>query len=106
MGLSQSQNGSHPGWSKVEHQKGSQSQGSSSVIRAHACVCFCVLLLQVLDDATDSVTSLQVSDHEILTGSADCKVRKYDIRNGQMMSDFVGSRSLLVSSVYRLKNIF
>ena len=49
------------------------------------------VLFQVLDDAKDSVTSLQVTDHEILSGSADGKIRKYDIRNGEMISDFVGS---------------
>uniref|UniRef100_A0A1B6ESA3 WD repeat domain-containing protein 83 n=1 Tax=Cuerna arida TaxID=1464854 RepID=A0A1B6ESA3_9HEMI len=46
--------------------------------------------VQVLRDAKDSITSLQVTDHEILTGSLDCWIRRYDIRTGQVFSDFVG----------------
>lgn len=47
--------------------------------------------IQVLDEAKDSVTSLFVSAHEIITGSADCNVRRYDIRCGELVSDFIGS---------------
>lgn len=46
--------------------------------------------VQTLNDAKDCISSLQVTDHEILTGSVDCSVRRYDIRNGQMYADFVG----------------
>lgn len=42
--------------------------------------------LQILDENKDSVTSLDVSDYEILVGSADAKVRRYDIRNGQLLT--------------------
>lgn len=35
-----------------------------------------------------------MSDHEILTGSADCNVRRYDIRSGELISDFIGSKLL------------
>jgi len=45
--------------------------------------------IQTLDEATDSVTTLCVSDHEIVTGSADCNVRRYDLRDGRMLVDFV-----------------
>ncbi|CAC5399224.1 MORG1 [Mytilus coruscus] len=44
----------------------------------------------ILDEATDSVTSLQVSDYEILSGSADGCIRRYDLRNGKMFVDFIG----------------
>jgi mitogen-activated protein kinase organizer 1 len=47
--------------------------------------------IQTLEESGDSVTSLDVSDHEILVGSADCRVRRYDLRNGQMLVDYVGS---------------
>lgn len=47
--------------------------------------------IQILEEAKDSVTSIFVSDHEIVTGSADCSVRRYDIRSGELISDFVGS---------------
>ena len=46
-----------------------------------------------MDEAKDSVTSLYVTDHEILTGSADCRVRRYDLRAGEMQSDYIGSKS-------------
>jgi len=47
--------------------------------------------VQILRDAKDSVTSLSVSDHEILTASLDCCIRRYDIRKGQLYQDDVGS---------------
>ncbi|XP_046578150.1 WD repeat domain-containing protein 83-like [Haliotis rubra] len=47
--------------------------------------------IQVMDEAKDSVTSIQVSDHEILTGSADGRVRRYDLRNGKLFSDYIGT---------------
>lgn len=46
--------------------------------------------VQVLDEAKDSVTCLQVSDHEILTGSADGRIRRYDIRQGKLYADMIG----------------
>jgi len=46
--------------------------------------------IQTLDDATDNVTSLDVSDHEILVGSGDKNVRCYDLRMGSVVTDFVG----------------
>lgn len=48
--------------------------------------------IQVLNDAKDCITSLQVTDHEILTGSVDCSVRRYDLRNGSCHADFVGGK--------------
>lgn len=47
--------------------------------------------IQSLDEATDSVTSVCVTSHEILTSSVDHHVRRYDVRCGQMTSDFIGS---------------
>ena len=65
--------------------------------------------IQVIDDARDSVTSLQVTDYEILTGSVlqyfffrcddvawsrsvDSYVRNYDLRMGKLYQDCVGSK--------------
>ncbi|CAD5212520.1 unnamed protein product [Bursaphelenchus okinawaensis] len=45
---------------------------------------------QILDEATDNVLSLSVSNHEIATGSADGHLRLYDIREGRLLIDFVG----------------
>jgi len=45
---------------------------------------------QIMDDAKDSISSIQVSAYEILAGSLDGCVRHYDIRNGQLTSDEMG----------------
>jgi mitogen-activated protein kinase organizer 1 len=42
---------------------------------------------QIMQEAKDSVSSVQVTDHEILTGSLDGQIRRYDIRNGEMIAD-------------------
>lgn len=42
---------------------------------------------QIMQEAKDSVSSVQVTDHEILTGSLDGQIRRYDIRNGEMVAD-------------------
>uniref|UniRef100_A0A8D0L195 WD repeat domain-containing protein 83 n=1 Tax=Sphenodon punctatus TaxID=8508 RepID=A0A8D0L195_SPHPU len=47
--------------------------------------------IQILDEAKDGVSSLRVSDHEILTGCVDGRVRRYDLRAGELCSDYVGS---------------
>ncbi|KHJ43770.1 WD domain, G-beta repeat protein [Trichuris suis] len=52
--------------------------------------------IQVMDEASDSVTSVSCSAHEILTGSADYHVRRYDLRQGMFYSDYLGKT---VSSV-------
>ncbi|XP_072346890.1 WD repeat domain-containing protein 83 [Scyliorhinus torazame] len=47
--------------------------------------------IQILDEAKDGVSSVQVSDHEILSGSVDGRIRRYDLRMGQVFVDFIGS---------------
>jgi mitogen-activated protein kinase organizer 1 len=47
--------------------------------------------IQVLKDAKDTITSIQVTDHEIMTCSVDSHVRLYDIRVGKMFSDYIGN---------------
>jgi WD40 repeat protein len=51
--------------------------------------------IQIFKDAKDSVASLVVSSHEILTGSVDGKVRCYDLRMGQLNTDEIGRKLLL-----------
>ncbi|CAK1592383.1 unnamed protein product [Parnassius mnemosyne] len=46
--------------------------------------------VQVLKDAKDTITAVQVTNHEILTCSVDCHMRLYDIRVGKMTSDYIG----------------
>lgn len=57
--------------------------------------------IQILEEPKDSVTSIDVSDHEILVGSADARVRRYDLRNGQLLTDTVGSSSVASVSFTR-----
>lgn len=51
---------------------------------------------QIMQEAKDSVSSVQVTDHEILTGSLDGQIRRYDIRNGQLIADEMARKSFLV----------
>ncbi|KAM0803290.1 WD40-repeat-containing domain protein [Usnea florida] len=46
--------------------------------------------IQVLEEARDSVSSLHVLGHEIVTGSVDGRVRVYDLRMGMMFVDVIG----------------
>ncbi|XP_043940663.1 WD repeat domain-containing protein 83 isoform X2 [Protopterus annectens] len=47
--------------------------------------------IQILNEAKDGVSSIKVSDHEILSGSVDGRVRRYDLRMGQLYTDYIGS---------------
>lgn len=47
--------------------------------------------VQVLRDAKDAITSIQVTDYEISSTSVDCFVRLYDLRACKVTSDFIGS---------------
>jgi len=53
-----------------------------------------LLCVKMMDEAKDSVTSVHVSDHEILSGSADCQLRLYDLRNGLLHTDYIGCKSV------------
>ncbi|MCJ1312548.1 hypothetical protein MMC25_006222 [Agyrium rufum] len=46
--------------------------------------------IQVFEEARDSVSSLHVLGHEIVTGSVDGRVRVYDLRMGMVYVDVVG----------------
>ncbi|KAI4255517.1 MAG: hypothetical protein LQ352_002548 [Teloschistes flavicans] len=46
--------------------------------------------IQVFDDSKDSVSSLHVLGHEIVTGSVDGKMRLYDLRMGLVYVDTLG----------------
>ncbi|XP_020282555.1 WD repeat domain-containing protein 83 [Pseudomyrmex gracilis] len=46
--------------------------------------------VQILSDAKDAISSIKVSDHEILSASFDCHIRIYDIRAGQLWEDYMG----------------
>jgi WD40 repeat protein len=55
--------------------------------------------IQVLEDAKDSITSIQIKNYEIITGSVDGKLRTYDLRAGQLSTDVVGRMALLHESL-------
>ncbi|XP_015585144.1 WD repeat domain-containing protein 83 [Cephus cinctus] len=46
--------------------------------------------VQTLRDAKDTISSVRVSDHEILSASFDGKIRRYDIRVGEVLTDAIG----------------
>lgn len=53
--------------------------------------------IQVLEEAKDSITSLAIRSHLIVTGSVDGHVRTYDVRQGEMRIDLFDRRSPLSS---------
>lgn len=54
--------------------------------------------LQEIDDCKDSVTHVDLNDHELLISCLDKKVRLYDVRYGKMKCDYVG-KSVTCSSL-------
>lgn len=46
--------------------------------------------IQVLSEARDAVSSVDVRGAEILAGSVDGRARAYDLRNGEVVTDVVG----------------
>ena len=46
--------------------------------------------VQILDDAKDSITSIDIADDEIIVGSVDGRIRIYDLRMGKLHEDYVG----------------
>lgn len=53
----------------------------------------------MLREAKDGISSVQVTNNEILTASLDCKVRRYDLRNGELISDFVGGKDSVFKNI-------
>lgn len=47
--------------------------------------------IQILEDCKDSVMSLQIVGVELIVGSADGRLRNYDIRMGQLHEDYIGA---------------
>jgi len=53
--------------------------------------------IQTLEDARDSVTTVCINPTEITTGSVDGHVRAYDLRKGQLRSDYIGRNVVFCS---------
>ena len=49
--------------------------------------------IQVFEESKDSVSSLHVVGHEIVTGCVDGRMRLYDLRMGMVYADLVGRTS-------------
>lgn len=47
--------------------------------------------IQTMKDAKDCISCIRVSDFEILAGSVDCTIRRYDLRNGSCHMDYIGA---------------
>ena len=48
--------------------------------------------IQVLDQAKDSISALHVGATEIISGSVDGHIRTYDLRKGELRSDYLGRK--------------
>ena len=46
--------------------------------------------IQILNEARDSVQTLHVGPTSIITGSVDGHIRTYDLRKGELRSDYIG----------------
>lgn len=46
--------------------------------------------IQIIEDCKDSVMSVKIADVEIIAGSADGRLRTYDIRMGEVKEDYIG----------------
>lgn len=49
--------------------------------------------IQILEESTDAVQALHIGPTIIVTGSVDGHVRTYDLRKGELRSDFIGRES-------------
>lgn len=49
--------------------------------------------IQTLEEARDTIQTLHVGPTVIVTGSVDGHIRSYDLRMGELRSDFIGSMS-------------
>lgn len=49
--------------------------------------------IQVLEEARDAVQTLHVGSATVTTGSVDGHVRTYDLRKGELRSDYLGCTS-------------
>lgn len=49
--------------------------------------------IQTLDEARDAIQTLHVGPTHVISGSVDGHVRTYDLRKGELRSDYIGSKS-------------
>ena len=79
------------GWGEERADCMSICVGSfDATVRIWDCKSSSMKPIQVLEEARDSVSSLHVVGHEIVTGCVDGRVRVYDLRMGMMFVDVIG----------------
>lgn len=61
--------------------------------------------IQILGEAKDAIQTLVVGNGIIFTGSVDGHVRTYDLRMGELKSDFIGRRSA-TSLLFRFDQLY
>ena len=57
--------------------------------------------IQVFSEAKDTISCISIQGHEIISGSTDGRVRRYDLRTGQVTTDVLGYP---VTSISRTKD--
>ncbi|KAL1917256.1 uncharacterized protein VTP21DRAFT_4912 [Calcarisporiella thermophila] len=67
------------------------SGSDDTTVRIWDCKSRAKFPIQILEEAKDGVTSLQVSDYQIITGSTDGRTRVYDLRFGKVYEDYIGN---------------
>lgn len=48
--------------------------------------------IQILEEARDAIQTIHLTPTSIMTGSVDGHVRTYDLRMGELRSDFIGRK--------------
>ena len=54
----------------------------------------------MFEEAKDSITSIAVKGHEILSGSVDGRLRCYDLRMGMVNVDLIGREHLFLLNCF------
>lgn len=70
-----------------------------STVRIWDCKSQSTKPIQVLEEGRDSISSLHVREHEIVTGSVDGRMRLYDMRKGVVLVDCLGRTSIYINSM-------
>jgi len=60
--------------------------------------------IQILEEARDAVQTLHVGASQIITGSVDGHIRTYDLRKGELRSDFIGRMSTIRTGLEYFSN--
>ena len=64
--------------------------------------------IQILDESRDAIQTLHVGASQIITGSVDGNMRVYDLRKGELRTDFLGREHVPCEQLprYSLESLF